>query len=135
MWRKRCSITMSANVADALPRPEKRRSFKPRDVDNRFAEQAGRCKACRCDLNLSGFERDHIQRHDAFGKTDFDNLQLLCPACHVIKTKTDNFEAKKGARIRLEKGQQARRKAKGSQIKSRPTVWPKRKLQSRGFQK
>ena len=69
------------------------------------------------------------------GKHEPDNWQALCVPCHAIKTKVDNREAKKGARIRLEKGQQARRKAKGSQIKSRPTVWPKRKLQSRGFQK
>ena len=113
-----------------LPQPEKRRGFKPRDVDNRFAEQAGRCSACQCDLNLSGFERDHIQRHDALGETSFENLQLLCPPCHAIKTKADNREAKKGRRIR---GENKPRITK--QIRSRPfqkatekRQWPQRKF-------
>jgi 5-methylcytosine-specific restriction endonuclease McrA len=99
-----------------LPKPERRRSFKQRDVDNRFTAQAGRCNKCQCDLNVTGFERDHIQRHDALGKTDYDNLQLLCPPCHAYKSRLDNREAKKGRRIRGE---------------NKPSV--KKAIPSRGF--
>ena len=126
--------------AATLPKPERRKGFKARDVDNRFAAQAGRCAACRCDLNLSGYERDHIQRHDALGETSFENLQLLCPPCHSDKTRVDNREAKKGARIRGERGQRARRERRGHGSIKAPAVsalskdargyvkkaWPKR---------
>lgn len=83
-----------------LPKPEKRRSFKPGDVLRKFAAQGGFCAKCRCDLVRSGYERDHIVRHDALGKTDYNNLQLLCPPCHAVKSRNDNREAKKGRRIR-----------------------------------
>lgn len=122
-------------MADTLPQPERRRSFTPKLRAWIALEQGYKCAHCECSLITRPFQIDHIQRLDALGKHEPDNWQALCVPCHAIKTKVDNREAKKGARIRLEKGQQARRKAKGSQIKSRPTVWPKRKLQSRGFQK
>lgn len=85
-----------------LPKPLPRRAFKPGDVIKRYAAQRGLCATCGCDLARSGFERDHIQRHDALGKTDYDNLQLLCPPCHAIKSREDNRQSKKGRRIRGE---------------------------------
>ena len=87
---------------DTLPKPEKRRAFKPGDVLRKYAAQRGLCAKCHCDLVRSGYERDHIVRHDALGKTDYNNLQLLCPPCHAIKSRDDNREAKKGRRIRGE---------------------------------
>ena len=127
-----------------LPVPEKRRSFKPGDVIKRYAAQRGLCAKCGCDLARSGFERDHTHRHDALGKTDFDNLQLLCPACHAIKTKVDNREAKKGRRIRgelkprVKKAIQSRGFPKMSETRSPNTwqttgaKWPKRAFPKRG---
>jgi len=85
-----------------LPKPEKRRAFKPGDVIKRYAAQRSLCAKCGCDLARSGFERDHMHRHDALGKTDYNNLQLLCPPCHAVKSRDDNREAKKGRRIRGE---------------------------------
>ena len=85
-----------------LPQPERRRSFKLGDVIKKYAAQRGLCAKCGCDLARSGFERDHTHRHDALGKTDYDNLQLLCPPCHSIKSREDNREAKKGRRLRGE---------------------------------
>lgn len=128
--------------ASTLPKPEKRRAFRPGDVLKKYVEQRGMCAKCGCDLVRSGYERDHIQRHDALGKTSFDNLQLLCPPCHADKTRDDNREAKKGARIRGERGQRARREKRGgSSIKAPPVSalsktargYVKRKISSRGF--
>ena len=92
-----------------LPQPERRRSFKLGDVLRKFAAQGGLCAKCRCDLVQSGYERDHIVRHDALGKTDYNNLQLLCPQCHSVKSRDDNREAKKGRRIRQENKPRAKK--------------------------
>jgi len=118
---------------NTLPKPIKRRSFTARQRAMVAEAQAYGCANCGCSLTINAFQIDHIQRLDALGKHEPSNWQALCVPCHAEKTRVDNREAKKGARLRLEKGQQARRAANGPQIKSRPTKWPKRKLQSRGF--
>ena len=35
----------------------------------------------------SGFEIDHVVEVTHGGTNDIDNLQLLCPCCHSVKTK------------------------------------------------
>jgi 5-methylcytosine-specific restriction endonuclease McrA len=35
----------------------------------------------------SGYERDHIIEVCQGGSNDIDNIQLLCPSCHSVKTK------------------------------------------------
>jgi len=112
-----------------LPKPDKRRAFRPGDVLKKYVAQHGLCAKCACNLVRSGYERDHIHRHDALGKTTFENLQLLCPPCHAVKTRTDNFEAKKGRRIRGELKPRAKKKI------PQPVnfAWPSRKLVSRGW--
>ena len=120
-----------------LPKPI-RKYFSPKQVTRKYAAQAGRCanEKCGCDLTVSGYERDHIVRVDAGGDNSDGNLQLLCGPCHKLKSVEDNREAKKGARVRGEKGQRARREKRGGSIPSRPDAWPQgRKLQSRGFEK
>lgn len=113
-----------------MPLPEKRKKPTASQVRDIIKRQNSCCALCPVVLVLrdadGGFLRilqpfqiDHIQRLDALGAQTTDNLQALCVACHKAKTKVDNFEAKKGARIRLEKGQQARRKANGSKLVSR----------------
>jgi 5-methylcytosine-specific restriction endonuclease McrA len=119
---------MMAQMTEPLPKPEKRRSFTARQRNMVANRQQWLCNVCKCDLWKIAFEIDHIQRRDALGKHEPDNWQALCVPCHAEKTRTDNWEAKKGARIRGEKGQRARRaKRGGSSIKSAS------KLQSRGF--
>jgi len=115
-------------MAEPLPKPEKRRSFTARQRNMVANRQQWLCNVCKCDLWKIAFEIDHIQRRDALGKHEPDNWQALCVPCHAEKTRTDNREAKKGARIRGEKGQRARRERRGgSSIKGGA------KLQSRGF--
>ena len=124
-----------------MPLPEKRKKATATQVRDLIKRQNNCCALCPVVLVLrdadGGFLRilqpfqiDHIQRLDALGAQTIDNLQALCVGCHKAKTKVDNFEAKKGARIRLEKGQQARRKANGSKLKSRSTFPTQRPLLS-----
>lgn len=112
-----------------LPTPEKRRGFTPRQVAAVFIKCDGRCQHCQEKVKLDGYQIDHIHRRDALGEHTLENWQLLCKPCHAEKTRVDNYEAKKGARIRGEKGQRARRAKHGSKLKSNV------KLQSRGFSK
>lgn len=112
-----------------LPKP-KREGFSARDVASVFIKYDGRCATCAIKVRLDGYDIDHIQRVDAGGKHELENWQLLCKPCHKPKTAIDNREAKKGARIRGEKGQRARRERRGgSSIKGGA------KLQSRKFNK
>lgn len=113
-----------------LPKPEKRRSFTARQVAAVFIRYDGRCAKCAWKVTPGGYHIDHITPISALGKHELENWQLLCIECHTGKTKRDNFEAKKSARIRGEKGQRARRERRGgSAIKGRSEI------NSRGFQK
>ena len=117
-------------MACDLPRPEKRRSFTARQRETIAERQAYGCANCGCSLVTNRFQIDHIQRLDALGKHEPDNWQALCVPCHAEKTRTDNREAKKGARVRGQTGQRARRERRGgSSIKSAS------KIQSAGFNK
>ena len=106
---------------NALPKPVKRKGFTPRDVAAVFIKCEARCALCREKVSLGNYAIDHIQRLDALGAHSLENWQLLCAPCHAGKTRVDNREAKKGARVRREKGQQARRAKFGSKLKSRNT--------------
>jgi hypothetical protein len=104
------------SMPDSLPLPEKRRGFTPRQVAAVFIKYEARCAKCHEKVRLGEYAIDHIQRLDALGKHELSNWQLLCVPCHKPKTKIDNREAKKGARIRGE-----------------TCNGPKRKIVSRGF--
>jgi hypothetical protein len=83
-----------------LPKPERRRSFTPKQRNMIATRQEWLCNVCKVDLCGIAFDIDHVQRLDALGKHEPENWQALCKPCHAIKTKTDNREAKKGRRIR-----------------------------------
>jgi len=116
-------------MTDALPKPIKRKGFTPRDVAAVFIKCDARCAKCREKVSLGNYAIDHIQRLDALGAHCLENWQLLCTECHAAKTRVDNFEAKKGARIRGETCNGPKRKIPAPA----KFAWPKRKLQSRGF--
>lgn len=125
-------------MADGLPKPIKRKGFTPRDVAAVFIKCEARCALCREKVSLGNYAIDHIQRLDALGAHELSNWQLLCSPCHTDKTRVDNREAKKGARVRGEKGQRARRAKHGPQIQSRgfaqmPEGRDPKKWQSAGF--
>lgn len=116
-------------MADDLPKPLKRKGFTPRDVAAVFIKCEARCAKCREKVTLGNYAIDHIQRLDALGAHELENWQLLCVPCHAAKTKVDNFEAKKGRRIRGELKPRAKKKI------PQPVnfAWPSRKMESRGW--
>ena len=110
-----------------LPKPEKRRGFTARQRHEIASRQNWLCNICKCDLYGVRFDVDHIHRIDALGKHEPSNFQALCVPCHAAKTRVDNFEAKKGRRIRGELKPRAKKKI------PQPVnfAWPSRKLVSR----
>lgn len=106
----------------SLPQPEKRRRATPRQIADMLIRQEGRCNLCptiladvsvRPIMLMERFDVDHVIALAFLGAQTPDNLQCLCRPCHLAKSRTDNREAKKGARIRGEKGQRARREKRG----------------------
>ena len=112
-----------------LPKPEKRRSLSRHQREDVAHWQEWLCNICKVDLIGIHFDIDHIQRLDALGSNDRSNLQAICVPSHKRKTKVDNFEAKKGARIRGETCNGPKRKIQ------QPVnfAWPSRKMESRGW--
>ena len=55
-----------------------------------YALQEGACAIC--DEELLEFEADHLVEWSVGGKTETNNLQLLCKKCH--RAKTNSFLAK-----------------------------------------
>jgi hypothetical protein len=56
-----------------------------------FNEQCGKCADCNEDLG-DKYELDHIQPLSGGGTNDRDNLEFLCKACHVEKSKEEHAE-------------------------------------------
>ena len=111
--------------------PLKRKGFTLRDVASVFIRYEARCAKCHEKVSLGNYAIDHIQRLDALGAHTLENWQLLCNDCHGSKTTVDNREAKKGARVRGEKGQRARRAKHGPCLKSRNTFQPALPIENR----
>ena len=61
------------------------------DVDKRWAyrKQGGRCPYCHKEYDYSQMHGDHIVPWSKGGKTDRDNLQMLCIACNLKKSAYD----------------------------------------------
>lgn len=53
----------------------------------RIAKRDGyRCKQCECLWDSQADQVDHVTPLEQGGSNDDDNLQLLCDACHKLKT-------------------------------------------------
>jgi hypothetical protein len=74
-----------------------RQSLDPKLRDAVVQKDNGKCRGIdnyECPLkdrteDASGFHVDHILPVADGGTDDIDNLQLLCPCCHAVKTKRD----------------------------------------------
>ena len=56
-----------------------------------FKKQCGKCADCDEDLK-DNFELDHIQPVSGGGTNERENLEYLCKACHVEKSKEEHAE-------------------------------------------
>ena len=81
--------------------PEKRRAFRAVDIAQALLNQDGLC--ANCGDPIAWFEADHVLPRDLLGKTDLDNLQLLCKPCHLIKSAQDIKRISKARRLRKTK--------------------------------
>jgi 5-methylcytosine-specific restriction endonuclease McrA len=55
------------------------------EVKALFAQQQGLCFHCNCDLEISGFQRDHWIPLIRGGSDWITNIRLLCPFCNMSK--------------------------------------------------
>ena len=46
----------------------------------------GKCECCSAKLYPSAFEYDHVLPHGLGGKSTLENCEVLCRACHSVKT-------------------------------------------------
>lgn len=78
---------------------DRRRAMTSGRVAQIFARCDGRCGTCRRKFRAAeDYEVDHIIPLSGGGTDDDDNLQILCPGCHLIKTGGDVSDAAKGKR-------------------------------------
>ena len=74
---------------DPPPKPPRRRPHMSYEKRWKVAlRQRWRCNHCRSHLPETA-EMDHCIPLHAGGGNTLDNLQLLCPNCHALKTRSD----------------------------------------------
>lgn len=129
-------------------RPKKTRIFGNKVRRAALERAAGRCEASgpfynrpfddRCTIALvpKGYQFDHFFRWADGGESTLENCRVVCLACHDWKTRNiDTPWAAKSKRIGRQDGPVELRRKPRVTIRSRPSVWAKRKMQSRPFQR
>ena len=61
-----------------------KRLFTKVDINRKLQEQNNLCNHCK--LSKETYEGDHIIPWSKGGKTNYDNLQVLCKDCHMKKS-------------------------------------------------
>lgn len=62
------------------------RAFEADDALTAYEQQKGICKICGKHFEFEQMQADHIVPWSKGGKTTFDNLQMLCRACNLMKS-------------------------------------------------
>lgn len=106
-----------------LPKPEKRKPLTRLQFATLILQQEGRC-GCGCGKKLKPDQiiDEHVVALDFLGSNDLSNRSLWDRECSKAKTAKDLAAAAKGKRLRLETGQQKRRRESGSRIKGRSEI-------------
>ena len=65
------------------------RAFKKPDMKRKYNEQGGKCPYCKNIFNEDQMHGDHIRPWSKGGRTEYDNLQMLCIECNIKKSAYD----------------------------------------------
>lgn len=76
-----------------------RREFPAKVLYEAFKRANGECEGCGARLVVGKFQYDHVIADALGGKPTLDNCQVLCTACHGLKTPSDTTKAAKVKRI------------------------------------
>jgi 5-methylcytosine-specific restriction protein A len=66
-----------------------------------LARANGKCAGCEASLSLNKYHYDHIIAANKGGDASLENCQLLCWACHKVKTRQDVADIAKAKRLEL----------------------------------
>lgn len=61
------------------------RAFEEKDKRRKYAEQGGVCPICGKSFEYEAMRGDHIKPWSKGGRTEYDNLQMLCADCNGAK--------------------------------------------------
>ncbi len=92
-WRKFAWIGPERTL-----KPEPRKSLGTILKREVMARQKNRCRFCKSKITLKPYcnaDADHIVPINYGGKTNVDNIQLLCVGCHRHKTSLENQHEKR----------------------------------------
>lgn len=65
-----------------------RREFPAKIMNDAFQRAGGRCQKCTAKLFVGKFHYDHVIPDAMGGEPTLENCEVLCTACHGIKTFT-----------------------------------------------
>jgi 5-methylcytosine-specific restriction protein A len=70
-----------------------RREFPARVMVDAFKRSGGNCERCTARLYTGKFAYDHVIPDQLGGEPTLENCQVLCSACHSVKTRTKDVPA------------------------------------------
>lgn len=92
-WRKFAWIGPEETL-----KPVPRKSLNRSSKREMMSRQKNRCRFCQSKITLEPYcnaDADHIIPINYGGKTNLDNMQLLCVGCHRHKTSLENTHEKR----------------------------------------
>jgi len=90
-----------------------RREFPAKVTDAAYVRCGGHCESCSAPLRPGKIEYDHILSDGLGGLPTLDNCQVLCTACHSLKTHHSD-------RPKMAKADRSRKKHFGKRQSSHP---------------
>jgi len=86
VFQKKLIQLIDSIINTSYEKNKDKRLFSKVDIDNKLKEQNDLCINCK--VSKENYEGDHIIPWSKGGKTNYENLQVLCKDCHYKKTAT-----------------------------------------------